>query len=69
MNDNKGLKYLLDQPNLNAKQARWLDFLSEYDFEIQHIKDKENKCVDALINSKRKAEFCNSNQHLCFRIR
>ena len=40
MTDNKGLKYLLDQPNLNARQARWLAFLSEYDFEIQHIKGK-----------------------------
>ena len=28
MTDNKGLKYLLDQPNLNARQARWLAFLS-----------------------------------------
>ena len=34
MPDNKGLKYLLDQPNLNARQGRWLAFLSEYDFEI-----------------------------------
>ena len=32
MTDNRGLKYPLDQPNLNAKQARWLVFLSEYDF-------------------------------------
>ena len=48
MTDNKGLKYLLDQPNLNARQARWLSFLSEYDFEIQHIKGKENKVTDAL---------------------
>ena len=48
MIDNKGLKYLLDQPNLNARQARWLAFLSEYDFEIQHIKGKENKVADAL---------------------
>ena len=46
--DNKGLKYLLDQPNLNSWQARWLAFLSEYDFEIQHIKGKENKVADAL---------------------
>ena len=44
MTDNKGLKYLLDQPNLNARQA----FLSEYAFEIQHIKGKENKVADAL---------------------
>ena len=40
MTDNKGLKYLLDQPKLNARQARWLSFLREYDFEIQHIKGK-----------------------------
>ena len=48
MIDNKGLKYMLDQLNLNTRQARWLAFLSEYDFEIQHIKGKENKVVDAL---------------------
>ena len=36
----QSLKYLLDLPNLNARQARWLAFLSEYDFEIQHIKGK-----------------------------
>ena len=52
MTDNKGLKYLLDQPNLNARQARWLTFLSEY-FEIQHIKGKENKVVDALSRNAR----------------
>ena len=32
MTNNKGLKYLLDQPNINARQARWLAFLSEYEF-------------------------------------
>ena len=53
MTDNKGLKYLLDQPNLNARQARWLAFLSEYDFEIQHIKGKENKVADALSRNAR----------------
>ena len=53
MNDNKGLKYMLDQPNLNARQATWLAFLSEYDLEIQHIKGKENKVVDALSRNAR----------------
>ena len=53
MTDNKGLKYLLDQPNLNARQARWLAFLSEYDFKIQHIKGKENKVADALSRNAR----------------
>jgi hypothetical protein len=43
-----GLKYLFDQPNLNARQNKWLEFLSEYDFDIKHIKGKENKVADAL---------------------
>ena len=33
---------------MNTRQARWLYFLSEYDFEIKHIKGKENKVADAL---------------------
>ena len=46
--DHCGLKYLFDQPILNARQARWLEFLCEFDFEIKHIKGKENKVADAL---------------------
>ena len=48
--NNCGLKYLFDQPNLNARKGRWLEFLCEFefDFEIKHIKGKENKVVDAL---------------------
>ena len=46
--DHCGLKYLFDQPTLNARKARWLEFLYEFDFEIKHIKGKENKVVDAL---------------------
>jgi hypothetical protein len=46
--DHSGLKYLFGQPTLNARKRRWLEFLSEYDFDIKHIKGKENKVVDAL---------------------
>jgi hypothetical protein len=46
--DHSGLKYLFGQPTLNARQSRWLEFLSEYDFDMKHIKVKENKVVDAL---------------------
>ena len=48
MSDNISLKYLFDQQNLNARKARWLAFLSEYDFKIKHIKGKENRVVHAL---------------------
>ena len=53
MSDNISLKYLFDQHNLNVRQARWLDFLSEYDFDIKHINRKENKVVDALSKNAR----------------
>jgi hypothetical protein len=46
--DHNGLKYLFDQPTLNARQSRWLEFLCEYDFDIKHIKGKENKVADVL---------------------
>jgi hypothetical protein len=32
--DQNGMKYLFDQPTLNAKQIRWLEFMCEYDFDI-----------------------------------
>jgi hypothetical protein len=51
MTDHCGLKHLFDQPKFNANQARWMDLLSELDFEIKHIKGKENRVIDALSRS------------------
>jgi hypothetical protein len=48
INQNNGVKYLFSQPDLNARKARWLAFLSEFDFKVRHIKGKENKVADAL---------------------
>ena len=46
--DNISLKYIFDQHNLNGRQERSLSFLSEYEFEIKHIKWKENKIAYAI---------------------
>lgn len=43
-----GLKYIFEHQTLNARKTIQLQFLSEYDFDIKHIKGKENKVVDAL---------------------
>jgi hypothetical protein len=51
MTDHCGLRHLFDQPKLNARQARWMALLSEFDFEIKHIKGKENRVADALSRS------------------
>jgi hypothetical protein len=42
------MKPLFGQPTLNSRKTRWMKFLSEYDFEIKHIKGEENQVVDAL---------------------
>jgi len=39
---------LFEKPPLNARQNGWLEFLSEYDFDIKHKNGKENKVADAL---------------------
>jgi hypothetical protein len=49
--DHSGLRYLFDQPKLNARQARWMALLSVFDFEIKHIQGKLNRVVDALSRS------------------
>ena len=48
MSDHSGLRYLFDQPNMNAKKDSWLDTLIEFDFEIRYIKGKENRVTNSL---------------------
>jgi hypothetical protein len=54
-----GLKHFFEQPTLNARQTRWLEFLSEYEFEIKHIKGKENQVVDALSRKAHEVQIFN----------
>jgi len=46
--DNSDVKCLCSQPNLNARKARCLSFLREFEFEVRYIKGKEKKVVDSL---------------------
>lgn len=48
MSYHNGLRYLFDQPNLDARKALWLATLGEFGFEIRYIEGKENKVADAL---------------------
>ena len=60
--DNMSMKYLFDQLDLNARQARWLAFLSNYHFELKHIKGKQNKFLDALIRQNHRIYKVNLSQ-------
>ncbi|GJR91572.1 putative reverse transcriptase domain-containing protein [Tanacetum coccineum] len=46
--DHKSLQHILDQKELNMRQRRWLEFLSDYDCEIRYHPGKANVVADAL---------------------
>ncbi|WJX17476.1 hypothetical protein P8452_07389 [Trifolium repens] len=52
LSDHKSLKYLFDQRDLNMRQRRWMEFLKDYDFELQYHPGKANVVADALSRKK-----------------
>jgi transposase InsO family protein len=46
--DHRNLRTFMTTKELNARQARWAEELSSYDFIIEHVKGKENVVADAL---------------------
>ncbi|GKC91396.1 putative reverse transcriptase domain-containing protein [Tanacetum coccineum] len=46
--DHKSLQHILDQKELNMRQRRWLELLSDYDCEIRYHPRKANMVADAL---------------------
>ncbi|GJS98386.1 putative reverse transcriptase domain-containing protein [Tanacetum coccineum] len=46
--DHKSLQHILDQKELNMRQRRWLELLSDYDCDIRYHPGKENVVDDAL---------------------
>ena len=46
--DHKILKYLFTQKELNVRQRRWLELLTDYDCDIHYHLRRANKVADAL---------------------
>ncbi|GJT79561.1 putative reverse transcriptase domain-containing protein [Tanacetum coccineum] len=46
--DHKSLQHILDPKELNMRQRRWLELLSDYDCEIRYHLGKANVVADAL---------------------
>ncbi|GJU62949.1 putative reverse transcriptase domain-containing protein [Tanacetum coccineum] len=46
--DHKSLQHILDQKELNMRQRRWLELLSDYDYELRYHPGKAYVVADAL---------------------
>ncbi|GJZ28517.1 putative reverse transcriptase domain-containing protein [Tanacetum coccineum] len=51
--DHKSLQHILDQKELNMRQRRWLELLSDYDCDICYHPGKANVVADALTRKER----------------
>ncbi|GJR99246.1 reverse transcriptase domain-containing protein [Tanacetum coccineum] len=51
--DHKSLQHILNQKELNMRQRRWIELLSDYDYEICYHPGKANVVADALSRKER----------------
>ncbi|GKA25947.1 putative reverse transcriptase domain-containing protein, partial [Tanacetum coccineum] len=51
--DHKSLQYIFDQKDLNIRQMRWIELLSDYECEIKYHLGKANVVADALSRKER----------------
>ncbi|GJW66297.1 putative reverse transcriptase domain-containing protein [Tanacetum coccineum] len=56
--DHKSLQYILNQKELNLRQRRWIELLSDYDCEIRYHPGKANVVADVLSQKERDKPLC-----------
>ncbi|GJT95476.1 putative reverse transcriptase domain-containing protein [Tanacetum coccineum] len=61
--DHKSLQHILDQKELNMRQRRWLELLSDYDCEIRYQPGKANVILSAQSEASKEENFITEDLH------
>jgi len=61
--DHKSLKYLFDQKYLNMRQRRWMEYLKDFDFDLNYHPGKANLVAGAL--SRKALAQAEVSMHTC----
>ncbi|GKA41348.1 putative reverse transcriptase domain-containing protein [Tanacetum coccineum] len=65
--DHKSLQHILDQKELNMRQRRWLELLSDYDYELRYHPGKANVILNAQVEARK--EENDGTEDLCGMIK
>ncbi|GJR93096.1 putative reverse transcriptase domain-containing protein [Tanacetum coccineum] len=65
--DHKSLQHILDQKELNMRQRRWLELLSDYDYEIHYHPGKANVILEAQVEARKEENF--GSKYMCGMIK
>src|SRR5258708_5188288 len=62
--DHNNLKYFRSAKRITPRQARWTEFLQDYDFELEHFPGKSNTIADLLSRKYDLNEVANINENV-----
>ncbi|GKC63106.1 putative reverse transcriptase domain-containing protein [Tanacetum coccineum] len=65
--DHKSLQHILDQKELNMRQRRWLELLSDYNCEIRYHPGKANVILEAYVEARKEENY--GTEDLCGMIK
>ncbi len=62
--DHNNLKYFKSPKKITPHQARWIEFLEDYDFKLEHLPEKANTVADLLSRRKDLEEGVKINENV-----